>query len=125
MPVAHGAGLCLGKGSGTAVLVSKARISLHIHSFQAVLSSAAASLLLSDSKLGCFQAVPSVSPPPQLWLWQGQGVATAANTTSLPLASQAFPFGHDAPQTCASSTGRGAAAHRSSPSPSFLPLLRR
>lgn len=84
------------------------------------LSSAAAGLLLSDSKLGCFQAAPSASPPPQLWLWQGQGGA-AANRASLRLVSRAFPFGCDAPRNCPSSTGFGVVPHHSSHSPSLPP----
>lgn len=86
------------------------------------LSSAAAGLLLSDSKLGCFQAAPSASPPPQLWLWQGQGgAAAAANRASLRLVSRAFPFGCDAPRNCPSSTGFGVVPHHPSRSPSLLP----
>lgn len=126
MPVTHGAQALPWRGVRHRSFASKACVSLHINSFQAVddvLSSAAAGLLLSNSKLRCFQAAPSASPPPQLWLWQGQGgaAAAAANRASLRLVSQAFPFGCDAPQNCPSSTGFGVVPHHPSRSPSLLP----
>lgn len=125
MPVTHGAQALPWRGVRHRSFASKACVSLHINSFQAVddvLSSAAAGLLLSNSKLRCFQAAPSASPPPQLWLWQGQGgAAAAANRASLRLVSQAFPFGCDAPQNCPSSTGFGGVPYHPSRSPSLLP----